>query len=68
MNPTPKTIIVIGGVAGGASCAARQRRLDMRRADERAKGFIPGSMHIPLDELRARNLAGSWRTFSTATR
>lgn len=77
--------------------------LDVRRADERAKGFIPGSMHIPLDELRARlgelprdreiiascqsgqrsyfacrllmqhgfrvrNLAGSWRTFSTATR
>lgn len=77
--------------------------LDVRRADERAKGDIPGSMHIPLDELRARlselpkdkeiiascqsgqrsyfacrllaqhgfkvrNLAGSWRTFSTATR
>jgi NADPH-dependent 2,4-dienoyl-CoA reductase/sulfur reductase-like enzyme/rhodanese-related sulfurtransferase len=77
--------------------------LDVRRADERAKGCIPGSMHIPLDELRARiaelpkdkeiiascqsgqrsyfacrllaqhgfkvrNLAGSWRTFSTATR
>ncbi len=28
--------------------------LDVRRADERAKGHIPGSMHIPLDELRAR--------------
>ncbi len=28
--------------------------LDVRRADERAKGCIPGSMHIPLDELRAR--------------
>ena len=77
--------------------------LDVRRADERAKGHIPGSMHIPLDELRGRlselpkdkeiiascqsgqrsyfacrllaqhgfkvrNLAGSWRTFSTATR
>ncbi|MDP1588557.1 MAG: FAD-dependent oxidoreductase [Prosthecobacter sp.] len=28
--------------------------LDVRRADERAKGQIPGSMHIPLDELRAR--------------
>ena len=77
--------------------------LDVRRADERAKGHIPGSMHIPLDELRirlgelpkekeiiascqsgqrsyfacrllaqhgfkARNLAGSWRTFSAATR
>jgi NADPH-dependent 2,4-dienoyl-CoA reductase/sulfur reductase-like enzyme/rhodanese-related sulfurtransferase len=28
--------------------------LDVRRADERTKGFIPGSIHIPLDELRAR--------------
>lgn len=28
--------------------------LDVRRADERAKGHIPGSMHIPLDELRGR--------------
>lgn len=28
--------------------------LDVRRADERAKGGIPGSLHIPLDELRGR--------------
>ena len=28
--------------------------LDVRRPDERAKGFIPGSTHIPLDELRQR--------------
>jgi len=82
---------------------AKSLVLDVRRADERAKGFIPGSMHIALDELRARlgelprdreiiascqsgqrsyfacrllmqhgfrarNLAGSWRTFSTASR
>jgi NADPH-dependent 2,4-dienoyl-CoA reductase/sulfur reductase-like enzyme/rhodanese-related sulfurtransferase len=82
---------------------AKSLVLDVRRADERAKGHIPGSMHIPLDELRGRlselpkdkeiiascqsgqrsyfacrllaqhgfkvrNLAGSWRTFSTATR
>ena len=77
--------------------------VDMREPEDRANGTIPGSMHIPLDELRARlselpkdkeiiascqsgqrsyfacrllaqhgfqvrNLAGSWRTFSTATR
>ena len=28
--------------------------LDVRRPDERAHGFIPGSTHIPLDELRQR--------------
>ena len=28
--------------------------LDVRRQDERATGFIPGSAHIPLDELRQR--------------
>ena len=29
--------------------------LDVRRSDERAKGSIPESVHIPLDELRARS-------------
>lgn len=29
--------------------------LDVRHNDERAKGFIPGSIHIPLDALRGRH-------------
>lgn len=33
---------------------AKSLVLDVRHADERAKGHIPGSMHIPLDELRDR--------------
>lgn len=75
--------------------------LDVRNTDERAEGFIPGSLHIPLPQLRnrcgelprnreivvycrtgqrsyyacriltqrgfrARNLAGSYRTWKTA--
>ena len=28
--------------------------LDVRRQDERAQGFIPGSIHMPLDEVRSR--------------
>ena len=27
MTTTPKRILIVGGVAGGASCAARARRL-----------------------------------------
>ena len=82
-----KRLVIVGGVAGGASAAARARRLcedceiiifergphvsfancglpyfvggetlllDVRRTDERAREFIPGSTHIPLDELRER--------------
>lgn len=28
--------------------------LDVRRPDERSQGFIPGSQHIPLDQIRSR--------------
>ena len=28
--------------------------LDVRRPDERDQGFIPGSIHIPLDQIRRR--------------
>jgi NADPH-dependent 2,4-dienoyl-CoA reductase/sulfur reductase-like enzyme/rhodanese-related sulfurtransferase len=38
----------------GSIDSERTVLLDVRRPDERDKGFIPGSIHIPLDELRAR--------------
>jgi len=38
----------------GALDPRTQLLLDVRRDDERAKGFIPGSVHIPLDQLRSR--------------
>lgn len=34
--------------------SAQTLLLDVRTPAERQKGFIPGSIHIPLDELRAR--------------
>ena len=47
-----------GEKASGLTSAATGEEeftvLDVRRPDERAKGFIPDSLHIPLDELRAR--------------
>ncbi|MBI4325973.1 MAG: FAD-dependent oxidoreductase [Chloroflexi bacterium] len=42
------------GSTEGERPAATMLLLDVRRSDERARGFIPGSAHIPLDELRAR--------------
>jgi rhodanese-related sulfurtransferase len=33
---------------------AQSMVLDVRRLDERSTGSIPGSIHIPLDDLRAR--------------
>ena len=38
----------------GALDPRTQLLLDVRRDDERAKGFIPDSVHIPLDQLRSR--------------
>jgi hypothetical protein len=36
----PSRTIIVGGVAGGASCAARLRRLDERYAEKDQTGFI----------------------------
>jgi NADPH-dependent 2,4-dienoyl-CoA reductase/sulfur reductase-like enzyme/rhodanese-related sulfurtransferase len=44
----------IKAVTSDRNGAAAPALLDVRRADERAQGFIPGSLHIPLDQLRAR--------------
>ena len=43
-------VIIVGGVAGGASCAARLRRLD-----ENAEiVMVERAVNIPLGQLRAR--------------
>jgi len=42
------------GVAQWSDVPSPALLLDVRRDDERASGFIPGSIHIPLDQLRAR--------------
>jgi len=61
-------ILIVGGVAGGASCAARARRLseeadiditqsiflDVREPDEFEKGHVAGAISIPLGALRQR--------------
>jgi rhodanese-related sulfurtransferase len=45
-------VIIVGGVAGGASCAARLRRLDEKA--EIAVESVPGALNIPLPQLRSR--------------
>ena len=58
-------VIIVGGVAGGASCAARLRithwdsagkgfLLDVRESLELAVEQAPGAVNIPLGQLRAR--------------
>lgn len=42
------------GIAQWSDVPSPALLLDVRRDDERASGFIPGSIHIPLDQLRAR--------------
>lgn len=53
LAPTPPAESV-SGLTSAATVGEAFLLLDVRRPDERAKGFIPGSLHIPLDELRAR--------------
>ena len=51
-------VLIVGGVAGGASAAARIRRLDeyaqsnVRTEGEYQRGHLNGFRNIPLDDLR----------------
>lgn len=40
--------------ASDAHAAGRLVLVDVREQSERAHGFVPGSLHLPLGELRAR--------------
>jgi hypothetical protein len=44
----PKRILIVVGVAGGASCAARARR----EPAEFSAGHIEGAFNIPLPQMR----------------
>ena len=46
-------VIIVGGVAGGASCAARLRRLD-EKVEILMVERGPGAINIPLQQLRTR--------------
>jgi hypothetical protein len=45
--------IIVGRVAGGASCAARLRRL-VEKAEILMVERVPGALNIPLPQLRSR--------------
>ena len=48
------TVPQLTGLISGAARAAAPVLLDVRNAGERETGYIPGSLHIPLAELRRR--------------
>jgi hypothetical protein len=69
-TPSPKTVVIVGGVAGGASCAARLRHEVVtinRETREMDVRDLASGRSYRRHGFDAANLSGGYTTFRHAT-